>query len=167
MPRIGMKNIPEPAQSGSARKCGANEERRQQRVFICGPTRCWELYQLRKTDVNPLPVKLDICSLVSLRRAGPEPRQRAKRLWWGGAERQRVFIRLQKWSCFSSAPRRIWTLKVPEQRVPLSIFRTGALTNLTLLCCVFLAFEWNTELKFWFVYFPVWVANFSLKSPRF
>lgn len=36
---------------------------------------------------------------------------------------QRAFIRLQKWSCFSSAHRRIWTLEVPEQWVRLSILR--------------------------------------------
>lgn len=31
---------------------------------------------------------------------------------------------------------------------------------------MYLVFQWNTELKFTFVYFPVWVANFSLKSPN-
>lgn len=70
---MGMKNIPEPAQSGSGRKCGANEERQHRRVFICGPTRCWELYQLRKMDVNLLLMKPDACSLVLSTGPGASP----------------------------------------------------------------------------------------------
>lgn len=174
---MGMKNIPEPAQSGSGHKCGVNEERQHRRVFICGPTRCWELYQLRKMDVNLLLMKPDACSLVLSTGPGPSPEpgsvlglnsanmgtfqhlsftgtalqedcKPAHGMWGGGEEesglccsccdscltcktvvrscdvpRQRVFIRLQKRSCFSSAPRRIGTLEVPERGVWLSILR--------------------------------------------
>ena len=42
--------------------CRANEERQQLYVFICfPPTQCWEVYQLRNTNVNPLPMKLSMC----------------------------------------------------------------------------------------------------------